>query len=86
MRREARKVERRVKNDDSMTFWEHLDVLRSAIVRIIAVAVVCGIVAFMFKDELFAIVLAPKDQGFVTYRLLFSLSSVSYTHLRAHET
>ena len=52
-----------MKNDDSMTFWEHLDVLRSAIVRIIAVAVVCGIVAFMFKDELFAIVLAPKDQG-----------------------
>ena len=48
-----------MKNDDSMTFWEHLDVLRSAIVRIIAVAVVCGIVAFMFKDELFAIVLAP---------------------------
>ena len=77
MRREARKVERRVKNDDSMTFWEHLDVLRSAIVRIIAVAVVCGIVAFMFKDELFAIVLAPKDQGFVTYRLLFCLSSLA---------
>lgn len=65
-----------MKSDDSMTFWEHLDVLRAAIVRIIVVVVLCGIVAFMFKDQLFAIVLAPKDAGFITYRLLFQLSSL----------
>ena len=28
-----------------------------------------GIAAFCFKDELFAVVLAPKNDGFVTYRL-----------------
>lgn len=72
----VRRVEREVKSDDSMTFWEHLDVLRAAIVRIIVVVVLCGIVAFMFKDQLFAIVLAPKDAGFITYRLLFQLSSL----------
>ena len=54
----------------TQSFWEHLDVLRTAIVRIVAVAVVFGIAAFFFKEELFAVVLAPKDDGFVTYRLL----------------
>lgn len=55
---------------DTQSFWDHLDVLRTAIVKIVAVAVVFGIAAFLFKEELFAVVLAPKDDGFVTYRLL----------------
>ena len=54
---------------DKQSFWEHLDVLRAVIVRIVAVAVVFGIIAFCFKEELFAIVLAPKNDSFVTYRL-----------------
>ena len=56
-------------NTDKQSFWEHLNVLRAAIVKIVAVAVVFGITAFCFKEELFAVVLAPKDNGFVTYRL-----------------
>ncbi|MGN0281242.1 MAG: twin-arginine translocase subunit TatC [Prevotella sp.] len=59
-----------------MTFWEHLDVLRAAIVKIIVVTVLCGIVAFLFKELLFDIVLAPKDSGFVTYRILYRLSAL----------
>ena len=55
---------------NTQSFWEHLDVLRTAIVKIVAVAVVFGIAAFFFKEELFSIVLAPKEDGFVTYRLL----------------
>lgn len=55
---------------DTPSFWEHLDVLRTAIVKIVAVAVVFGIGAFCFKEELFAVVLAPKEDGFITYRLL----------------
>lgn len=54
---------------DKQSFWDHLDVLRAAIVKIVAVAVVFAIAAFCFKEELFAIVLAPKDDGFITYRL-----------------
>ena len=53
-----------------MTFWEHLDVLRGSLIRMLAAAVVAGVVAFVFKDELFGVVLAPSDSGFVTYRLL----------------
>lgn len=59
-----------MEEDLELTFWEHLDVLRGTLIRIIAVALICGIAAFMFKEELFNIVLAPKDSQFVTYRLL----------------
>lgn len=44
-----------------MTFWEHLDELRNCILKSLAVVVVFALLAFGFKDELFAIVLAPKD-------------------------
>jgi len=53
-----------------LTFWEHLDVLRSSLIRIIVVTVMCGIVAFCFKETLFDIVLAPKNSDFITYKLL----------------
>ncbi len=54
---------------DKQSFWEHLNVLRTTIVKIIAVAAIFGIGSFCFKEQLFAVVLAPKDDGFVTYRL-----------------
>lgn len=44
-----------------MTFWEHLDELRNGILRSLAVVTIFALLAFGFKDELFAIVLAPKD-------------------------
>ena len=56
-------------NMNKQSFWDHLDVLRAAIIKIVAVTVVFGIAAFCFKEELFAVVLAPKDDGFITYRL-----------------
>ncbi|WP_075559416.1 twin-arginine translocase subunit TatC [Parabacteroides timonensis] len=63
-------------NADTQSFWEHLDVLRAAVVKIVAVAVLFGVAAFCFKEELFAVILAPKDDGFITYRLLYSLSGL----------
>ena len=60
--------------DEGLSFWDHLDVLRTIIIRIILVTVVCGIVAFLFKEELFAVVLAPRNPDFVTYRLLVLVS------------
>jgi sec-independent protein translocase protein TatC len=57
-------------NDAQMTFWEHLDVLRDSIIRMIVAAVVMGVVAFCLKEPLFDIVLAPKDSDFITYRWL----------------
>ena len=53
-----------------MTFWDHLDELRSVIIRVLIVTVIAAVVAFCLKDELFAIVLAPRSSDFITYRLM----------------
>lgn len=63
-------------NTDKQSFWDHLDVLRAAIVKSLLVAVMFGLVAFFFKETLFSIILAPKDAGFITYRLLYSISGL----------
>lgn len=57
-------------NDDTLTFWEHLDVLRSSLIRMIVAAVAAACVAFCFKETLFDVALAPSDSGFLSYRLL----------------
>ena len=54
----------------SMTFWDHLDVLRSSLIRMAVAVVAFGVVTFILKDELFSVVLAPRSSDFVTYRLL----------------
>lgn len=63
-------------DSDKQSFWEHLDVLRSALLKIIVVTVVFGIVAFLFKETLFYIVLAPKESDFVTYRWLAAIGGI----------
>ena len=57
-------------NGSGMTFWDHLDELRSVIIRIIVITVVAAVGAFFLKDELFAIVLAPRSSDFITFRLM----------------
>lgn len=52
------------------TFWDHLDILRWAILRSLAVAVVFAVAAFCLKNLLFAVVLAPRSSDFVTFRLM----------------
>ena len=44
-----------------LTFWDHLEELRHVLFRIAVAVVFLMLVAFLFKDELFAIVLAPKN-------------------------
>lgn len=57
-------------NDPSnMTFWDHVDELRKVLFRIIGVVVAFMLLAFCFKEELFSIVLAPKENDFPVYRL-----------------
>ena len=56
--------------EGTMTFWDHLDELRSVIIRAFVVTVVVAVVAFCLKDELFAVVLAPRTSDFITYRLM----------------
>ena len=46
-----------------MTFWEHLDELRRRLWYVLLAAVVAGVGCFCFKEQLFAVVLAPKPAG-----------------------
>ena len=52
------------------TFWEHLDELRSCILRSLVVTLLLAAVAFCLKEQLFEVVLAPCTSDFVSYRLL----------------
>ena len=65
------------KDTELGTFWDHLDVLRGSLVRIAAVVVTVGCVAFCFKTQLFDIILAPKSSHFITYRFLNRLVGLS---------
>lgn len=58
----------------SMSFWEHLDALRTVLFRIAMVTLVFTVLAFVCKDELFDVILAPKSDTFITYRLLECVS------------
>ena len=53
-----------------MTFWDHLDELRGVIIRALLVTAVAAVVAFCMKEWLFAVVLAPAKNDFITYKLL----------------
>lgn len=52
------------------TFWEHLDELRSRLIRMALVVAGCAVVAFLLKEQLFGVVLAPRNSDFISYRLL----------------
>lgn len=54
----------------TLTFWDHLDVLRSSLIRMAVAVMVLGVAAFCLKDLLFSVVLAPRSSDFVTYQLL----------------
>ncbi len=58
-----------------MTFWEHLDVLRSSLIKMAVIIAACSIAAFFFKKELFQIILAPKNDDFVIYILFNHISA-----------
>ena len=60
----------RMSSEAQLTFWEHLDELRTCIIRSLVVVVVAAIVAFFLKEELFSLILAPRSSQFVSYRLL----------------
>ena len=52
------------------SFWDHLDELRTVIVRIAVAVLAGGVAAFCLKQPLFRLVLAPNAPDFITYQLL----------------
>ena len=62
---------------DNMTFWDHLDELKKYLVRIIVVAISFTVVAFVLKEPVFNIILAPQSSDFATYKLLEKIGLLS---------
>ncbi|MDO4461947.1 MAG: twin-arginine translocase subunit TatC [Bacteroidia bacterium] len=60
-----------------MTFWDHIDELRTTIVRVILVLLGLSVVLFCFKDTLFAVALYPTQSDFILYRVFNHLASVT---------
>ena len=52
------------------SFWDHLDELRSVLIRCVVAWGICAVAAFCFRDALFAFLFAPAHPDFITYRLL----------------
>ena len=53
-----------------MSFWDHLDELRGTIIRSVVAVCISAILAFLFKDAIFAFVLAPCKPEFFLYKIL----------------
>jgi Sec-independent protein secretion pathway component TatC len=59
-----------------MSFLDHLEELRWRLVKSAAAVLVFGVVAFVYKDFIFDnIILAPKQNDFITYRFFCFLSN-----------
>jgi len=68
------------KKSDSMSFLEHLDVLRGHLIRSALSIFVFAIVAFFLKDFIFnTILLAPKNSDFLTNKLFCALGRLMNT-------
>lgn len=67
----AKKVK---KHPDEMSFLDHLEELRWHLIRATLAVVVIGIIAFIFKGTLFAVIFGPKNPDFVSYDILCKIS------------
>lgn len=76
-----------------MSFWDHLDVLRGALIRMIVSVVLASVVVFCFKTFVFDnIILAPASGDFFVYKMLgvdfsmplinIEISAQFFTHLK----
>ena len=56
------------------TFWDHLDTLRAALLRVAGMLLVCMVVLFVAMPTLFdRLILAPTEERFILYRWLANL-------------
>ena len=63
------------KPKDEMSFLDHLEELRWHLIRSVIAILIVAIVAFIFKDFIFDVLLfGPKQKDFITYRWFCSIS------------
>lgn len=80
-------------DSQEMSFWDHLDVLRGVIFRILAAVCLLSCLGLVFKEALFRVILAPAGPDFFMYRLLGSgfsmelinvdISAQFFVHIKA---
>jgi sec-independent protein translocase protein TatC len=64
------------KDEEEMTFLEHLEVLRWVIIRSLIAIALAGVIMFLFKDIVFKyVLLSPRQPDFVTNRILCRLGN-----------
>ena len=72
------------------SFWDHLDELRSVLLKSLGVWAVAFVGAFCCKDRLFDLLFAPTQPDFITYRLLnafnFQLSTFNFQFINTELT
>lgn len=59
-----------MENSGEMPFTEHLAVLSKMLMRLAVVLCVLMMALFCFKDEVFTLLLAPKEYNFITFRAI----------------
>ncbi len=64
------------KNEDAeLTFWDHLEVLRFALMRSVIAIIILAIVGFYFTSFIYdTVILGPKNPDFISNRLFCKLS------------
>ena len=63
-----------------MTFWDHLDALRSHLWRMLLAVLVAAVACFCFKDALFGVVLTPKPADLALINV--DIAQQFLTHMR----
>lgn len=69
------KTDKGKRNNDEMSFLEHLESLRWHLIRSIVAIFIVAIIAFLMKDLIFnSILFAPKEPDFITYEVLCKIA------------
>lgn len=80
-------------SDGEMSFWDHLDVLRGALIRIVVSVLLCSIAIFCMKSWVFdGVLLAPSSPDFFVYKWIkadfflplinFDISAQFFIHIK----
>ncbi len=72
--------------NQTKSFWDHLDELRTCLIRMIITVLAGAIVAFALKEDVFSIVLAPAKSDFITYRWFSTFGEITDFNLNLINT
>lgn len=68
------------KDDQEMTFWDHLEAFRWMLMRSVIVLTIMMVVVFLMKSWVFDAIFAPKSSNFFVYHWIDKLGSLFFIH------